>query len=174
MYLLLICELGTQTLWNDTIPFGYPKARITDMIVHDDTVVVYGIGFNNAVEYKQRLIIAPISLYAISQRLFADQTVFSDYQKYIGINNTDKPLSDDRIQVHIEAGTQAVYGWDLVVKSGRICYPLGLSPPTATSQYSSNNSWCWPPFNIALKSTPISLINWVYFSSTVPEVSPIK
>ena len=58
--ILFTANLRAQSIWNDTISLGYPRARITDMIVDNDTIIVYGTGFNNAIEYKQGLIIAKL------------------------------------------------------------------------------------------------------------------
>jgi hypothetical protein len=50
----------SQEVWNSMPPISFPNTEITDMITDNDTVVMYGTGFNNNFEWKQGLVIAKL------------------------------------------------------------------------------------------------------------------
>ena len=50
----------SQEVWNSMPFLSYPNTQITDMIIDNDTVIVYGDGFNNNIEWKQGLVIAKL------------------------------------------------------------------------------------------------------------------
>ena len=52
--------IKSQSEWNFLPGLSYPQAQITDMIVDDDNIIVYGDAFNNAIEWKQGLLIAKL------------------------------------------------------------------------------------------------------------------
>ncbi len=62
LYIFLLLPLGlySQEMWNTMPPIAFPNAQITDMIVHNNEIIVYGDAFNNNIEWKQGLIIAKI------------------------------------------------------------------------------------------------------------------
>ena len=62
-FILLICYLlpfvtVAQSDWNQIPQTSFPQTQITDFLVNNDTLIIYGDGFNNDIEWKQGLIFA--------------------------------------------------------------------------------------------------------------------
>ncbi len=51
--LLISIAYGQGTTYNMAKSLPYPQANFFHMIVHEDTIVAYGVGFNNNIEWKQ-------------------------------------------------------------------------------------------------------------------------
>lgn len=50
----VVCAVcGQGNTFNMTRLFSYPQTEFTHMILHDDAIVVYGVGFNNDITWKQ-------------------------------------------------------------------------------------------------------------------------
>ncbi len=49
-----------QPDWNFAVDIGYPAPEITDLLVRNDTLILYGTGFNNDTEWKQGLVFAQL------------------------------------------------------------------------------------------------------------------
>jgi len=56
--LMIHAGYGQSSTYNMAIPLPYPQGDFSHMIVHEDTIVGYGVGFNNNIEWKQGLVLA--------------------------------------------------------------------------------------------------------------------
>ena len=58
--LMIHAGYGQNSTYNMAIPLPYPQGDFSHMIVYEDTIVGYGVGFNNNIEWKQGLVLAKI------------------------------------------------------------------------------------------------------------------
>lgn len=71
---ILPVALPAQEAWNVIPELSYPQSDITDMILDDDRIILYGDAFNNSVEWMQGLIVAKLDTFGnvIHQKFILD------------------------------------------------------------------------------------------------------
>ncbi len=59
-FIALFFPLLLQAQWNFIQPLSHPRPQITDLLVDQDEIIVYGDAFNNDTEWKQGLLVAKL------------------------------------------------------------------------------------------------------------------